>query len=153
MATNCTLGCSVPERLVESLGRMLSGQLSSISRSFSSLSQSSGLDKDITNLGSAIIALLFALRFLWPIQTILREIIIQRFMASIQISSTDDIYLYILEWMAVYPQLVMSRQLTVETVNKHGEEEIDSKIVGTGRSIRGLGVYLNYANQELTRVS
>lgn len=94
--------------------------------------------------------------FAWAANKIWRQffMVIYRFiaeymMASIHVSSGDEIYLHLIKWLASQPRLVNSRSLTAETLSKTAwEEEDESDVLATRISPDGDGVYLNFSNQE-----
>jgi mitochondrial chaperone BCS1 len=94
--------------------------------------------------------------FAWAASRIWRQFFmaIYRFiceylMASIHVSSGDEIYLHMIKWLASQPNLVNSRSLTAETLSKTAwEEEDEADVLATRISPDGEGVYLNFSNQE-----
>lgn len=94
--------------------------------------------------------------FAWAANKIWRQffMVIYRFiaeylMASIHVSSGDEIYLHMIKWLASQPKLVNSRSLTAETLSKTAwEEEDEADVLATRISPDGEGVYLNFSNQE-----
>ncbi|POS80649.1 hypothetical protein DHEL01_v200974 [Diaporthe helianthi] len=94
--------------------------------------------------------------FAWAANRIWRQffMVIYRFiaeylMASIHVSSGDEIYLHMIKWLAAQPKLVNSRSLTAETLSKTAwEEEDEADVLATRISPDGEGVYLNFSNQE-----
>lgn len=94
--------------------------------------------------------------FVWAANKLWRQVFmsIYRFiseymMASIDISSGDEIYLHLMKWLASQPKMVNSRSLTAETLSKTAwEEEEESDVLSTRISPDGGGVYLNFSNQE-----
>ncbi|KUI71293.1 putative mitochondrial chaperone BCS1-B [Cytospora mali] len=94
--------------------------------------------------------------FVWAANKLWRQVFmtIYRFiseymMASIDISSGDEIYLHLMKWLASQPKMVNSRSLTAETLSKTAwEEEEVSDVLATRISPDGEGVYLNFSNQE-----
>ncbi|KAI3396361.1 hypothetical protein diail_12251 [Diaporthe ilicicola] len=94
--------------------------------------------------------------FAWAANKIWRQffMVIYRFiaeymMASIHVSSGDEIYLHLIKWLASQPRLVNSRSLTAETLSKTAwEEEDEADVLATRISPDGEGVYLNFSNQE-----
>lgn len=94
--------------------------------------------------------------FAWAVNKIWRQffMVIYRFiseymMASIHVSSGDEIYLHIIKFLASQPKLVNSRSLTAETLSKTAwEEEDEADVLATRISPDGEGVYLNFSNQE-----
>ncbi|KAI0472162.1 P-loop containing nucleoside triphosphate hydrolase protein [Xylariaceae sp. FL0804] len=95
--------------------------------------------------------LLAALGFLWAVNKVVRYmyfvfygLVSTYLMSTIHISSTDDIYLHLMKWLAGQPKMVNSRSLTAETASKTAWEDEDASNVGRDRS----GRYLNFSNQE-----
>lgn len=94
--------------------------------------------------------------FAWAANKIWRQffMVIYRFiaeylMASIHVSSGDEIYLHMIKFLASQPKLVNSRSLTAETLSKTAwEEEDEADVLATRISPDGEGVYLNFSNQE-----
>lgn len=94
--------------------------------------------------------------FAWAVNKIWRQffMVIYRFiaeylMASIHVSSGDEIYLHMIKFLASQPKLVNSRSLTAETLSKTAwEEEDEADVLATRISPDGEGVYLNFSNQE-----
>ncbi|CAJ2508110.1 Uu.00g092960.m01.CDS01 [Anthostomella pinea] len=95
--------------------------------------------------------ILTALGFLWASNKVMRQmyhlfygLITEHLMSTIHISSTDDIYLHIMKWLAMQPKMVNSRALTAETVSKTAWEDEEESNVARDLS----GLYLNFSNQE-----
>ncbi|TPX10930.1 uncharacterized protein E0L32_008136 [Thyridium curvatum] len=105
-------------------------------------------------LDPGVILTLFG--FLWAFNKVGRQIytnvysLVQEYlMASIHISSNDEIYLHLMKWLARQPTMVSSRSLMAETVGKTAwEDEDESDVLKTRISPDGSGVYLNFSNQE-----
>lgn len=73
----------------------------------------------------------------------------QYFMASIQISSNDDMFLHMMKYLASQPSMVNSRSLTAETWTRSAWEDVDeSDLLTTKISADGSGIFLNFSNQE-----
>jgi mitochondrial chaperone BCS1 len=73
--------------------------------------------------------------------------------ANIHISSTDEIYLHLMKWLAQQPKLYNSRSLMAETVGKTAwEDEEDTDVLKRRISPDGKMVYLNFSNQEAKSV-
>ncbi|KAK3325291.1 BCS1 N terminal-domain-containing protein [Apodospora peruviana] len=71
------------------------------------------------------------------------------FMASITVSSGDEMYFHMMKWLASQPRMVNSRSLTAESTSKSAwDEEEDPDILSAPISADGTGVYLNFSNQE-----
>jgi chaperone BCS1 len=94
--------------------------------------------------------------FVWAANKFCRQIYMylyaavnQYFTANINISSSDEMYLHMMKFLAGQPSMYNSRSLTAETTSKtawEGEDEAD--VVATRISADGSGVYLNFSNQE-----
>lgn len=110
-------------------------------------------------LDPGVILTLFG--FLWAFNKVGRQVytnvysLVQEYlMASIHISSNDEIYLHLMKWLARQPTMVSSRSLMAETVGKTAwEDEDESDVLKTRISPDGSGVYLNFSNQEAKAVS
>ena len=95
---------------------------------------------------------------LWAVNKLFRQvyytgfgIITELFMCHIHVSSTDDIYLHLMKFLAVQPKMVESRSLMAETVSKTAwEDEDESEIKALSSNASGL---LNFSNQEARSVS
>ncbi|KAH9909866.1 BCS1 N terminal-domain-containing protein [Xylariomycetidae sp. FL2044] len=92
-----------------------------------------------------------AIGIMWAVNKLLRQVyhlvyglVTEYLMSSIHISSTDDIYLHLMKWLASQPRMVNSRALTAETVSKTAWEDEDESNVARDLS----GMYLNFSNQE-----
>lgn len=96
------------------------------------------------------------LGFVWAFNRIGRQLVIalyrfvlEYFVSSIHIASSDEIYLHMMKWLASQPHLVNSRALTAETLSKTAwEEEDEADVLATRISADGEGAYLNFSNQE-----
>ncbi|KAH8909007.1 hypothetical protein BR93DRAFT_944378 [Coniochaeta sp. PMI_546] len=94
--------------------------------------------------------------FLWAANKVWRQIymalygVINTYLtASIHISSSDEMYLHMMKFLAGQLSIANSRSLMAETMSKtawEGEDEAD--VVATRISADGSGVYLNFSNQE-----
>jgi chaperone BCS1 len=94
--------------------------------------------------------------FLWAANKVWRQLYSALYglvntylMANIHISSSDEMYLHVMKFLAGQPSMFNSRSLTAETTSKtawEGEDEAD--VVATRISADGSGVYLNFSNQE-----
>ncbi|KAI8627703.1 P-loop containing nucleoside triphosphate hydrolase protein [Xylariaceae sp. FL1651] len=96
-------------------------------------------------------ALLTVLGFIWASNKLLRQIynffyglFKEHLMSTIHISSTDDIYVHLMKWLATQPRMVNSRALMAETVSRTAWEDDDESNVARDHS----GLYLNFSNQE-----
>ncbi|KAJ8111391.1 hypothetical protein ONZ43_g5629 [Nemania bipapillata] len=74
----------------------------------------------------------------------LYEMIVEHMMSTIHISSTDDIYLYLMAWLSKQPKMINSRFLMAETASRTAWEDEDESTVARDQS----GLYLNFSNQE-----
>ncbi|KAL2152454.1 hypothetical protein VTH82DRAFT_5638 [Thermothelomyces myriococcoides] len=73
----------------------------------------------------------------------------RHFMASVEISNSDDIYFHMMKWLASQPRMVNSRSLTAETASKGAwEEEDESEFTSSLVSAGSSGTFLNFSNQE-----
>lgn len=105
--------------------------------------------------------ILTALGFVWAANKLWRQVymtvygLLQEYLtASVHISSSDEMYLHLMKWLASQPNLFNSRSLTAETTSKTAwEEEDESDVAATVISADGSGVYLNFSNQEAKMVS
>ncbi|KAK3308151.1 BCS1 N terminal-domain-containing protein [Chaetomium strumarium] len=70
------------------------------------------------------------------------------FMARIEVSDSDDIYLYLKKWLSSQPAMVNSRSLTAETASKGAWDEEESELMPSRVSPDGAGIYLNFSKQE-----
>jgi len=100
--------------------------------------------------------LLAVLGFGWAFNKLFQQIyafydriLVKYLMSTIHISSTDEIYLHVMAWLAKQISLVNSRSITAETVWKTAWEEEDISTMGRDNS----GLYLNFSNQEARTVS
>lgn len=94
--------------------------------------------------------------FIWAFNKVWRQLytglysLINTYLtASIHISSSDEMYLHMIKFLAAQPSMFNSRSLAAETMSKtawEGEDEADA--VATRISADGSGVYLNFSNQE-----
>jgi chaperone BCS1 len=109
-----------------------------------------------TRLGFDPTSLLTFFGFLWAANKVWRQLytavygVVNTYMtASIHISSSDEMYMHMMKFLAGQPSMFNSRSLTAETTSKtawDGEDEAD--VVATRISADGSGVYLNFSNQE-----
>ncbi|KAJ9139401.1 BCS1 N terminal-domain-containing protein [Pleurostoma richardsiae] len=101
-------------------------------------------------------ALLTVFGFIWAANKLGRQIyhnlyglVSTYMMSNVHISSSDEIYLHMMKWLALQPKMVNSRSLMAETPTKTAwEDEDDSNVLETRISADGAGVYLNFSNQE-----
>lgn len=99
--------------------------------------------------------LLTVFGIVWAFNKIVRQvygtmygIVQEHLMSSIHISSTDDMYVHLMRWLAQQPKMVNSRALTAETVSKTAWEDEDDANVSRDKS----GIYLNFSHQEARAV-
>ncbi|KAJ9142563.1 BCS1 N terminal-domain-containing protein [Coniochaeta hoffmannii] len=96
------------------------------------------------------------LGFLWAVNRIWRQLYTALYSfvntyltANIHISSSDEMYLHMMKFLAGQPSMFNSRSLTAETTSKTAwESEDEADVVATRISPDGSGVYLNFSNQE-----
>jgi chaperone BCS1 len=75
--------------------------------------------------------------------------IAQNYTASITISSYDDIYDHLMQWLAEQPTMKASRSLMAETASKSAWEEDEEEYEEKISAESGLEqIYLNFSNQE-----
>ncbi|KAI4592134.1 hypothetical protein KJ359_011509 [Pestalotiopsis sp. 9143b] len=67
-------------------------------------------------------------------------------MSSIHIDSNDELYYYLMKWLAQQLCLTSSRSLMAETVSRTVWEDENATVTSPEKS----GIYLNFANQEAT---
>lgn len=144
-AVNASATHSMPANIVENLLPLVG--LKAFMPVYSFLSNSLGWDPTY---------LLTTLGFVWAANKVLRQIyhllyglVTEHLMSTIHVSSTDDIYLHLMKWLAMQPKMVNSRALTAETASKTAWEDEDASSVGRDRT----GSYLNFSNQEARAVS
>ncbi len=99
--------------------------------------------------------LLMVLGLLWALNRLSRQVyhvlyglVMEHLMSTVHVSSTDDIYVHMMKWLAAQPRMVNSRSLTAETVSRTAWEDEDESNVARDRS----GQYLNFSNQEARSV-
>ncbi|KAF6824926.1 mitochondrial chaperone BCS1 [Colletotrichum plurivorum] len=156
MADNMTNGKSYSSnsKMMESLLPMLGGQFNPVVRIVMLLYQMIG-----SNLGIDPTVVLTLVGFFWAANRVVRQVygavfrlIQDNFMSSIHISSTDEIYVHMMKWLALQPLMASSRSLTAETVSKTAWEEEEELEALHTRTIAGTGdgdaEYLNFSNQE-----
>ncbi|KAK2048512.1 hypothetical protein LZ31DRAFT_563134 [Colletotrichum somersetense] len=156
MAENMTGGRSYPgnNKMMESLLPMLGGQFNPVLRSLMLLYQMIG-----SNLGLDPTVVLTLVGFFWAANRLVRQVygavfrlIQENFMSNIHITSTDEIYLHMMKWLALQPLMASSRSLTAETVSKTAWEEEEELEALQTRTVAGSGggnaEYLNFSNQE-----
>lgn len=141
----------LPDGILETLTPLLGYQFNPFLRLFMVLYNMLG-----SHLGLDPTFILTAIGFVWAANKLCSQIYLglyglarRHFMASIQISSTDDIYFHLMKWLASQPSMVNSRSLTAETASKGAwEEEEESELMTTRVSADGSGIYLNFSHQE-----
>ena len=109
-----------------------------------------------SSLGIDPTYLLTTIGLAWAFNRLFRQIyyylygvVTEYMMSSIHVSSTDDIYLHLMKWLASQPRMLNSRSLNAETVSRTAWEDEDESTVARDRS----GKYLNFSNQESRSVS
>jgi mitochondrial chaperone BCS1 len=108
------------------------------------------------SLGLDVTWVLTLFGMIWALNKLGRQIyhtlygfVTENLMSNIHISSTDDIYIHLMRWLAQQPRLFQSRSLTAETVSKTAWEDEDDSSVSRDKT----GNYLNFSNQEARAVS
>jgi mitochondrial chaperone BCS1 len=108
------------------------------------------------SLGLDVTWILTIFGIIWAVNKLARQVystvyafVAENLMSNIHISSTDDIYIHLMRWLAQQPYLVHSRSLTAETVSKTAWEDEDATNVSRDTT----GNYLNFSNQEARAVS
>ncbi|ETS80528.1 hypothetical protein PFICI_08057 [Pestalotiopsis fici W106-1] len=103
------------------------------------------------SLGLDVTWILTLFGMIWAVNKLFRQaystiyaFVAENLMSNIHISSTDDIYIHLMRWLALQPRLVHSRSLTAETVSKTAWEDEDATNVSRDKT----GNYLNFSNQE-----
>lgn len=103
------------------------------------------------SLGLDVTWILTIFGIIWAVNKLARQVystvyafVAENLMSNIHISSTDDIYIHLMRWLAQQPYLVHSRSLTAETVSKTAWEDEDATNVSRDKT----GNYLNFSNQE-----
>jgi mitochondrial chaperone BCS1 len=104
---------------------------------------------DPTSLLTVVGVIWAANKFLRQIFYFFYGVVTEHLMSTIHISSTDDIYLHLMSWLARQPRMVNSRALMAETISKTAWEDEDESNVARDHS----GLYLNFSNQEARAVS
>ncbi|KAK4114526.1 P-loop containing nucleoside triphosphate hydrolase protein [Canariomyces notabilis] len=100
--------------------------------------------------------LLSAIGLIWALNKLCRQLysafqgLVSKYLtAHIQISSTDDIYLHMMKWLASQPSMVNSRSLTAETVSKGAwDEDEELELLAKRQASDTSSSYLNFSNQE-----
>ncbi|KAL2139224.1 hypothetical protein VTI28DRAFT_5484 [Corynascus sepedonium] len=97
-------------------------------------------------------AVVWAASKLWhQLYSTFRWLLHQHLMASIDISSSDGVYLYLTEWLASQPNLLQSRFLTAQRVSEDSwEDEGGPDLKKTCVSPDGSNVGLNFSKREST---
>jgi chaperone BCS1 len=140
----------LPEDLLDTLSALLGLQLNPLMRLFMILYNTVG-----SHLGIDPAYIITSVGFIWAVNKVWSQLYTtldwlarQYFMASIEVSSSDDIYFHLMKWFASQPKIVNSRSLTAETASKGAWDEEDESDPMTARvSPDGKGI-LNFSNQE-----
>ncbi|KAK7750639.1 hypothetical protein SLS62_007486 [Diatrype stigma] len=89
----------------------------------------------------------------WALNRLLRQLynvgyglVSDHLMSNIHVSSSDDIYLHLMKWLAAQPRMVNSRSLTAETISRTAWEDENTDEASMARDQSGQ--YLNFSNQE-----
>lgn len=142
--------------ILESLVPLMGGKFNPLMQSFMLLYDVAG-----SRLGIDPTIILTCLGFVWAGNKLWKQVyltlygVLQEYLtASIHISSSDEMYLHMMKWLAGQPKMFNSRSLTAETTSRTAwEEEEDAEILFTRISADGSGAYLNFSNQEAKSVS
>lgn len=142
--------------IIKGLMPLLGGKFNPLMQAFMLFYNMAG-----SRLGFDPTAILTALGFVWAANKLWRQVymtvygVLQEYLtASIHISSSDEMYLHMMKWLASQPNMFNSRALTAETTSRTAwEEEEEAEVVSTNISADGSGVYLNFSNQEAKSVS
>ncbi|KAG7289523.1 hypothetical protein NEMBOFW57_005894 [Staphylotrichum longicolle] len=141
----------LPDGLLDTLSPLLGLQFNPLMRLFMLLHSLIGshLGIDPTYILTSV-GVIWAANKVWAqLYTTLYGLARQYFMASVEVSNSDDIYFQMMKWLAAQPEMVDSRSLTAETASKGAWEEEDESDLTTARvGSDGSGVYLNFSNQE-----
>lgn len=114
-----------------------------------------------TRLGIEPTMVLTLFGFIWAGNRFLRQIYMaayvfvqDNFTCNIHISSSDEMYMHVMKWLAIQPRMTNSRSLTAETVSKTAWEEEEEAVLDVPTiSPDGTGIYLNFSNHEAKAVS
>ncbi|KAL2135395.1 hypothetical protein VTI74DRAFT_8628 [Chaetomium olivicolor] len=141
----------LPDNILETLSPLLGFQFNPLMRLLMILYNVVGsyIGIDPTYILTSV-AVVWAANKLWyQLSSTINSLARQHFMSSIDISSSDDIFLHMMKWLASQPNLFNSRSLTAETASKGAwEDEDESELKITRVSPDGSNVYLNFSNQE-----
>ncbi|GAB1314941.1 hypothetical protein MFIFM68171_05151 [Madurella fahalii] len=149
---NNNTGNVLPDGILETLTPLLGvAQFNPLLKLFMVLNNMAG-----SRFGLDPTFLLIIVGFVWAANKLWRQLYaafhslaLQYFTVSIQISSTDDIYLHMMKWLASQPSMVNSRSLTAETASKGAwDEEEDLDLLSTRAAAGASGTYLNFSTQE-----
>jgi len=149
-------GRGMHDGILESLMPLLGGRFNPLMQTFMLVYNVAG-----SRLGFDPTVILTALGFVWAGNKLWRQVylavygVLQEYLtASIHISSSDEMYLHMMKWLAGQPNMFNSRSLTAETTSRTAwEEEEEAEVQATRISADGDGVYLNFSNQEAKSVS
>ncbi|KXX72956.1 putative mitochondrial chaperone BCS1-B [Madurella mycetomatis] len=151
-SSSSSSGNSLPDGILESLTPLLgAAQFNPLLRLFMVLNNMAG-----SRFGLDPTFLLTIVGFVWAANKLWRQLYaafyslaLHYFTVSIQISSTDDIYLHMMKWLASQPSMVNSRSLTAETASKGAwDEEEDLDLLSTRATAGASSTYLNFSTQE-----
>ena len=141
-----------PDGVIESLMPLLGGHYNPLVKLLVLLYNMVG-----GRLGFDPTVILTIVGFLWAGNKLWRQVYMtlyglvkQYLMASIHLSSNDEMYSHMMKWLASQPYMVNSRSLTADTVSKTAWEEIEDDVDLGTNLIRpdGSGITLNFSNQE-----
>ncbi|KAH8888706.1 hypothetical protein GQ53DRAFT_229045 [Thozetella sp. PMI_491] len=148
-STNHTFAHGIMESLVPFFGSQYNPLIRSLMLLYNILGVKLGFDPTLV---------LTVFGFAWAANKVWRQsystaygLVRTYLMASIQISSTDEMYSHMMKFLASQPAMVNSRSLTAESVSKSAweemlDEDMDADIPAIGPD--GSGISLNFSNQE-----
>ncbi|KAH6626891.1 BCS1 N terminal-domain-containing protein [Chaetomium sp. MPI-SDFR-AT-0129] len=142
---------SLPRDLLDTLSPLLGFQFNPLMKLFMILYELVGnkLGIDPTYILTAI-GLFWAASKLWDqLYTTFYALVRRHFMSSIEVSSSDDIYLHLMKWLAAQPVMVNSRLLFAETASVGAWEEQDDFDAMNPRAItQNPSGFLNFSSEE-----
>ncbi|KAL2196318.1 BCS1 N terminal-domain-containing protein [Corynascus similis CBS 632.67] len=157
LVANSTHGANIstdnglPDGLFDTLSPLLGFQYNPLMKVFMILYKFAGirLGIDPTYI-LTVVGLIWAVNKVWAqLYTTCYGLARQHFMASVEVSNSDDIYYHMMKWLAAQPKMVNSRSLTAETASRGAwEEEDESELTPSLVSANGSDVFLNFSNQE-----
>ena len=147
-------GSNTTHNIVETLSPLLGTQFNPFLKLFMILYNLTGTR--LTRFGLDPAFILTAFGIVWAFNRVWVQVYLsiwglvrQYFMASIQISSNDEMFLHMMKFLASQPTMVNSRSLTAETWTRSAWEDVDeSDLLTTKISADGSGIFLNFSNQE-----